>query len=359
MSSDPTGTANATVSENQAPCAEDARHAFYEGSDWKGMRSAFASPAFSYKSYFDQANVLAALQMMPDEIPWLTQVPAEPEPRDTVLFLGCNALKTPHLILSVVDTLNAMGVDFVTLGGPANCCGIVHHLGEDYDVSEKLSDSSTAKIARFRPHNVVTICPNCNYQYENVVSKTTEVPFEMVQFYEFLHARLADLPIRGNFAKRIGLHRHAGSSHHQDRHGEVCTDILRAIPGVEVVDLPQYRELGAYCTARAMTNATPDRHAEIIDELFAAATGAACDIVATLYHSCQRELCGEEHRRGVEVKSVYTIVGDALGFPHEDKLKRFKEIGDVEHVLEVVAPNLAAHHLPPEAARAALASVLG
>ena len=352
-------TSEAMQPSAKASVAQDARRQFYSGPVWTSMRSAFAGDGFSYRDYFSQANVLAALQLMPAEIPWLTIVPADPEPRDTVLFLGCNALKTPHLILSVVDTLRAMGVDFVTLGGPANCCGIVHHLGEDFDVSEAMSDTSTAKIVRFQPNHVVTICPNCNYQYDNVVTKTADVPFEMVQFYEFLHERLSELPIKRRYEKRVGLHRHAGTSHHQDRHGDVCAEILKAIPGIEVVELPSFKELGAYCTASAMTDATPERYQEIMDEMFSAAADRNCDIVATIYHSCQRELCGEEHRvPSMEIKSVYTIIGEALGFDHEDKLKRYKQIGDIDKILDEAAPYIDAHELSPEAARKALASVI-
>ena len=334
----------------------------YSGSVWKGYRKLYGDAKFSYKDYFGGINVIAALQLMPDEIPWLTIVPRDPEPKDTVLFLGCNALRTPHLILATVDVLKALEVDFVTLGGPANCCSIVHSLHGDTHMAEKVSETSTDKIARYKPNNVVTICPNCNYTYEHVVAKTQDPPFEMVQFYEFLHARIQDAPFKKPFEKRIGLHRHLGSSHHQDRHGDMCADILAAIPGVEVVELPSFEDLGALCTHRASTDMTEERYDEIMDALFAAAAAEKCDMMAVIYHSCQRELGGQEYRATgapVEVKSVYEIVAEAFGYHHEDKIKRFRKIGDVDAILADVAPNMEAHRISPEAARAALATLLG
>ena len=337
---------------------DDPRAEFYAAPQWAGMKSGFAGESFSYKNYFASSDILAALQLMPDEIRWLTTVPAHPEQCDVVLFLGCNALKTPHLILSVTDILGAMGLDFATIGGPANCCGIVHHLGEKFDVADAVADAATAKVARFQPGNVVSICPNCNYHYDNVVSQTDELPFQMEQIYEFLHARLANLTSVQPVAKRVGLHRHAGTSHHQDRHGDMCADILRAIPGIELVELPVFEELGAYCAAKSMTLATAERYEEIMDELFSFAA-RECDVMATMYHSCQRELCGRFHRApDLDVKNVCTILAEAMGFHHEDRFARYRRIGDIDRIMEDAAPYIAAHGLNSDAVRKALAAVI-
>ncbi len=314
---------------------------------------------FPYTNYFREVNVMAALQLMPDEIPWLTKVPDTPEPYDTVLFLGCNALKTPHIVQAALAISRTLTPRCVAIGGPANCCGILHHMNGDLQQADRIAESSTSKVASFRPTNVVTICPNCNYYFENVVSRQHEVPFEMMQFYEFVHPRVSQLAITRPYPKRVGLHRHVGSSHHQDRHGDVCAEILRAIPGLELVELPSFPDLGPLCTARAARNLSDARYAEVLDELFAAAAREACDVLATIYHSCQRELCGEEARGPVEVKSVITILAEALGFEFEDKLKRFKKIGNVDVVLEEVAPYVKAHRLSPQVARTVLASVIG
>ena len=351
----PTGAATSAM---KAGDDGDRRLEFYSAPQWAGMKSGFAGENFSYKQYFAQSDILAALQLMPEEILWLTTVPAEPDSCDAVLFLGCNALKTPHLILSVVDILSAMGIQFVTIGGPANCCGIVHHLGEKFDVAEAVADSATAKVARFQPRNVVSICPNCNYHYDNVVSKTAEIPFQMEQIYEFLNERLSDLPAMQPFEKRVGLHRHEGTSHHQDRHGDMCADILRAIPGVELVELPSFEELGAYCTTKTMTITTAERYEEIMDELFSVAD-RECDVMATMYHSCQRELCGRDHRApSLEVKNVCTILAEAMGFPHEDRFARYRRIGDIDEIMHDAAPFIEAHGLMPDAVRKALAAVI-
>lgn len=351
-----------TLTDERAAIAEatgDPRIDAYAGDVWRGYRRLYGADDFSYKSYFGGINLVTALQVMPDEVAWLTQVPRHPEPRDTVLYLGCNAMRTPHLVLAAIDVLKAMGEDLVTIGGPANCCGIVYNLHHELDLGDKVAGTSTDKIMRFQPKNVLTICPNCNYTYEHVTAKTRALPFEMVHFYEYLHANLARVPFKEPYGKRIGLHRHLGDSHHQDRHGRMCADILAAVPGIEVVDLPTYEELGALCTHRASMPVGDARYEEMMSGLFDGAAAAGCEIMGVVYHSCQRELAAQTHRAPVTVKSIYEIVAEALGFQHEDKLARFRAIGDVDAVLADVAPNIEAHRLDAAEARRVIAGIVG
>jgi heterodisulfide reductase subunit D len=311
---------------------------------------------FPYARYFSDVNL--APQILLGDIPWLTKIPPKPERRETLLYLGCQALKTPHFCLEAMDVLTALGMDFVAFGGSAVCCGSVHqHFGRDLDLSERVGNATTSKIGGFQADNVLTICPNCTYQYEHGAASKAEVPFEMRHFYDFLHERIGSLQLKP-LRKKIGLHRHAGSSHHQDEHGQKAFEILSAIPGVTIVDLPAFEELGVLCYPRGFRKPDDKRHAEIMDALFGAAMREKVDVVATIYHACQRELCQEERRGGFEVKSVVGLVAEALGYSHEDTLKRLKKAGDVDAAMAELAPNIAAHRIDPAVARALLESLL-
>ncbi len=72
-----------------------------------------------YKQYFQEINVLHGLQSPPEERDWLLGIPkGEVEPVDTLLYLGCNVLRTSHLINTVTDVFKLLGEEFVTVGGP-------------------------------------------------------------------------------------------------------------------------------------------------------------------------------------------------------------------------------------------------
>ena len=86
---------------------------------------------FSFGRYFAEINVLADLQFMPGEKPYIDRPSAPPDRKDLLLYLGCNVLRTAHLARTVIDVLKAMGFDFNTAGGPAHCCGIVHYQNND------------------------------------------------------------------------------------------------------------------------------------------------------------------------------------------------------------------------------------
>jgi len=315
---------------------------------------------FPYADYFREVDVMPALQVKPDDLPWMQAIPDKPEARDAVLYLGCQALKTPHFVREAMDVLTALGMDFATIGGPANCCGSVHqNFGKDYAIAEKVSEAASARIMAFQPNNVLTVCPNCTHQYENVVSKKTDLPFEMAHYYDFLLERAAALKFVKPLNLRIGLHRHLGSSHHQDRHGDACAELLGKVPGVKVVELPAFEELGALCYMRAARGVTQERYEEIMQAIFGAAVAESCDVVATIYHSCQRELCHEDHRGPFKVRSVPGLLAEALGCPpREDLFREYKRLGDLDKVMEAAEPLARAHGISPETARVVLRSVL-
>jgi heterodisulfide reductase subunit D len=95
-----------------------------------------------------------------------------------------------------------------------------------------------------------------------------------------------------------------------------------------------------------------------LDALFDAAITADVDVVATIYHACQRELCQEERRGRFEVKSVVGLVAESLGIRHDDVLKRLKKAGDVDAAMIELAPNISANGIDPAVARELLKNLL-
>jgi hypothetical protein len=72
--------------------------------------------AFSFAKYFSEIKMLADLQFMPGDKPYLERPSAAPERKGLLLYLGCNVLRTAHLAKTVIAVLKAMGFDFNTAG---------------------------------------------------------------------------------------------------------------------------------------------------------------------------------------------------------------------------------------------------
>src|SRR5262252_9315044 len=86
---------------------------------------------FSFAKYFGEINILADLQFMPGDKPYIDRPSVAPVPKALLLSLGCNVLRTAHLAKTVIGVLKAIGFDFNAAGGPPHCCGIVHYNQDD------------------------------------------------------------------------------------------------------------------------------------------------------------------------------------------------------------------------------------
>src|SRR5262249_11530088 len=188
--------------------------------------------------------LLARLGQAPGGTPLLSSSSSATDkgPPDFVFYTGCNVLKTPHIALTALDIMDALGVTYQVLGGPSHCCGVVQMRTGDVATSGRMAESTMDKLARSKSGQVVSWCPSCHTQFTETTLPTIEKargakPFEMTPFMLFLRKHLDRLRplLKQRVAMRVALHRHPGIRGVV----EAAEDILNAVPGVELVDLKQ------------------------------------------------------------------------------------------------------------------------
>jgi heterodisulfide reductase subunit D len=84
------------------------------------------------------------------------------------------------------------------------------------------------------------------------------------------------------------------------------------------------------------------------------ARDARADVLATLYHSCHREICQEEAHYPFAIVNYISLLGEAIGIEHPDVYKRYKLGADVEAVFAEVQPYIHANGLDPVRVREVL-----
>ena len=87
------------------------------------------------------------------------------------------------------------------------------------------------------------------------------------------------------------------------------------------------------------------------DEI-ARARAAGADTLATIYHGCQRLICGFEARGAVAIEHYLSVFARGLGIEFEDTYKRWMLAGDPEAILADATPCMEANAVDPAAARA-------
>ncbi|MFQ5693274.1 MAG: heterodisulfide reductase-related iron-sulfur binding cluster, partial [Nitrospinota bacterium] len=306
-----------------------------------------------FKRLSQTLKLVAGTQMEPERFRHLTSVSEGRNSKaDIVFYFGCNLLQTPHIIFTVLDVFDRLGVDYVVQGGVANCCGVNHLRRGDEEAGGKMKARSLSHFAAFEPEKVVTFCPTCQMQYTErpPLGEPTDFPFEHIT--RFLADRIDALralyvrPVE----KRVGLHEHLGIP----GVNENVRKVLRSVPGLELVEIPQLAQNGYQCPTLTLE---PAKRA-LKEKLFSEARAAGIDTLATVYHSCYRELCGEEANHPFGVCNFISLVGEAMGIHHDALFQRFRLYGDIQRVLDESEPYMRSNGMDPEMVRDSLANIL-
>jgi heterodisulfide reductase subunit D len=305
---------------------------------------------FPFAKYFGEINLLAALQVLPEEKQYSDSLPTAPEQKDLLLYLGCNVLRTAHLAKTAIDVLKAMGFDFNAVGGPAYCCGIVHYNNHEPKAAHNYARNSMRHFGVHGARQVIMWCPSCNAHYDDVVTKEQIVPFPYEHYTAFVARHLDRIPFVKRIEKRVALHYHTGHPQ-QDLDWAHARSILRAIPGIEYVEIPNPAALGRHCAPQYINRLGQAAWKDHVEGIMRAAADAEVDVLATLYHSCHREICQEEVNYPFSIVNYISLLGEAMGIQHPDVYKRYKLMANPEAVFEEVREYVAANGLDPERVR--------
>ncbi|MBI2359011.1 MAG: (Fe-S)-binding protein, partial [Deltaproteobacteria bacterium] len=250
--------------------------------------------------------------------------------------------------------LDRLGTRYKVFAGPAHCCGIIQFRAGDTKASGRLGGNTVAGFAATGASRVLTWCPTCHIQLNEIVMPSTEAAFPLDHVVPYIAARIELL--RSHFIhslnKRVALHEHPGVAGVT----EGVIKILRAIPGLELVDLQQPR-VGYMCNSLAPVPAYKRKlHARELD----AAAAAGVDCLVGIYHACHRELCAHEATSPFKIANFLELVGEAMGIQRNDLFKQWKMMQDVDRVLAEVAAQAVTAGLDIESVREVLvAHMLG
>jgi Fe-S oxidoreductase len=296
-------------------------------------------------------RVLSRIQLPPEVLARFRGGPRNGAKPDVVFYTGCNVLKTPHIVLLCLDILNALGVSYQVMGGPGDCCGVLQFRTGDLDSSGRVAYRTTDRFAASGAGKVLSWCPTCTIQLgENVLPGRAQAgsaapSYGLEAFAVWLAGQIDRLKphLRHEVRKRVGLHEHpgvAGVSAAAER-------IIRAIPGIEFVDLEQPR-MGYMCNS---LNAIPQYKRESHERLLEAASEAGVDTLAGIYHACHRELCSHERDWPFEVVNFLELVGSSMGIARDDEFKRLKKLQDADAILADVMDLVEQHGLDVQEVR--------
>jgi heterodisulfide reductase subunit D len=278
-------------------------------------------------------------------------------PPDFVFYTGCNVLKTPHIALLALDIMDALGVTYNVMGGPTHCCGIVQMRAGDVATSGRVAEGTLDKLAHSKTGQVLSWCPSCQVQFTETTLPTIEKtrgakPFEMTPFTLFLRKNLDRLRplLREWVPMRVALHRHPGVAGVV----EAAEDILRAVPGIELVELHQ-PAVGLQANS---IRVLPAYRRELQEQELKAAEAAGIDALVGVYHSDHRELCAHERDFSFRIMNIYEVVGASMGLHRDDHYKRLKLMQDADAILADCRDLVAEHGLDVAATRAAIQAML-
>lgn len=321
--------------------------------------SAFAEAVQSYAEHFGTIRTLGDLTRDPDNRPWLTSVPKDAPRRKYVVWLGCNVLRTAHIAEQLDDILNHLQTDFATLGGPSNCCGVVHQGRGDVDVAKNMLRQTMNKFDVFEPDQLLNWCPSCDSTLRAAPQdELTETAKQRISVTRFLASQVERMDFTVAQPVKIAIHSHGGFAE-QTSDGNDARDLLSRIPGLTVVDMPSMENLLRHCSDAAIKGFGADRYPEAMKQWAAEARHRGATHVVSIYHSCHRQLLlaqreWQEQDRMPAVNYL-TVLSAALGLKQrKDKFAELSAETDVDAMIVDVASNLQALAMKPDQARKAL-----
>jgi Fe-S oxidoreductase/FAD/FMN-containing dehydrogenase len=227
-------------------------------------------------------------------------------------FAGCTASHVEKDIpQAAVRLLEAAGIDFTYAGENENCCGTPMLVAGKWDVFAETMKKNIAAIKKVGADTVVTSCPACDMMWRQIYPRWAEkLGIEYGITTKHYSEVIAEEIKTGKFKFPDNSQKVKVTLHDSCHIGRVSSvydaprDFIKAIPGVEFVEMEHNREEAHCCGSVLTLIKEPPVAAEIgktrMDE--AMATGA--EKILALCPCCQFQFRVTAKKKGLPIETV-------------------------------------------------------
>jgi heterodisulfide reductase subunit D len=251
---------------------------------------------------------------------WVEDMPDAPdhgfvrEQAGVVYFTGCVAAYYPlaqQIPMALAEILEACGVEFTLLGEEEWCCGFPLLGAGLRGLIQGFIDHNVEAVREKGAGKVVFACPSCYQMWREFYPNE----FQIVHVSEFMAQLITEdriplkrLPLTVTYHDPCDLGRGAHVY-------EAPRDILRSIPGIELVELPRNRENCRCCGGGGnLEMIDAGLSAEIAKEKIEEVLGTGAQAVVTSCQQCLRTMTTYVTRNEVpiEVLDITQLLHRAL-----------------------------------------------
>lgn len=232
-------------------------------------------------------------------------------------WYGCNVIRHGDVVRASIALLEAIGIDVQPAGGPAYCCGTTK------DANLRAAEGMAVRtVEKFNAigKDVVTWCPSCHRHMDSFIDQYTAPQFEVSHITEVLYRHRDKLAAKllHPIPRKVALHAHMGFREVDVNH--LVVGLLRLIPELEVAEVDDLAP-AHMCSALA---GLPDVMAKVTGSQVAMAKRAGAQDLVTIFHSCQRLLCGLASTQPFGVVNYVSLLARSMGLDLKDEYGAWK-----------------------------------
>ena len=246
------------------------------------------------------------------------------EQAETLLYLGCvGSYQDLKIIPAMMKIAQAAGDDFTALGQDETCCGYLSYLVGDMEAFAAFREKTASRLNKIGAKRIVATCAGCYQTFHDLYPKygtdfgETRVLHAIEYMKELIDEGKIQFKEDGQPLK-IAYHDPCDIGRHMQIY-EPPRDVIKAVPGVELVEFPLNRNLAKCCGGGGGVKAFDNTLSlDIAYDRVLQAVGVGADVIVSACPSCKNSLnqgaarVRKEKKGKVKVMDLTELVSKAL-----------------------------------------------
>jgi glycolate oxidase subunit GlcD len=239
---------------------------------------------------------------------------------ETLLFFGCvTSYQDIHIVPDTMKILDQAGIDYATMGNEEHCCGYLAYLIGSEQFTDFISNN-VERLSKLKAKRMITTCAGCYKTFKDLYPKHSQLDMEILHIVEYLEKLIVGgkLTFQKPYTMKAVYHDPCDLGRHMNIY-EPPRKILQAIPGIQLLEFKENRNLAKCCGGGGGLKAYDnDLSAEIAYHRALEAFELEADVIVSACPSCKSSLqqaatrIRREKKRGLKVMDITEVVAGAL-----------------------------------------------